>query len=101
MASTTLVSVMYHYVRPDDPVNWGGIHPLDPQEFARQLDALASVGQIIPPSEAGRSGHPVEIVGLGDVGTHRGTRADDPSRARIDLEDERRRPAGRDPGTGR
>ena len=69
MASTTLVSVMYHYVRPDDPVNWGGIHPLDPQEFARQLDALASVGQIIPPSEAGRSGHPVEIVLTFDDGT--------------------------------
>jgi len=69
MTSPTLVSVMYHYVRPDDPLHWGGLHPLEPQEFARQLDALAAVGEIIPPSEAGRSGHPVEIVLTFDDGT--------------------------------
>lgn len=69
MASTTLVSVMYHYVRPDDPAKWGGIHPLDPDEFAQQLDALASLGSIIPVSQAGASGEPVEVVLTFDDGT--------------------------------
>jgi peptidoglycan/xylan/chitin deacetylase (PgdA/CDA1 family) len=69
MPSTTLVPVMYHYVRPDDPVEWGGIHPLTPGEFAEQLDALASLGAVLPASAAGTSGQPVEVVLTFDDGT--------------------------------
>lgn len=48
------IIVMYHYVRPVDRQNWGGIFPLGPSEFERQLDYLSSVGRIIRPSELGR-----------------------------------------------
>ncbi len=51
MPCHSTIIVMYHYVRPPDAKQWAGLHPLAPREFERQLDYLASVGEIISPRQ--------------------------------------------------
>ncbi len=51
MTHPQIIVVTYHYIRPIDLERWGGLHPLQSDEFERQLDFLESVGRIIRPSE--------------------------------------------------